>query len=219
MRRFTLPLAIAALVLCCAVVAERAGTTRAQQPLPTPKGQLGGPVPLMTQPVLPPTPLATSTPAPTPTPAATATATAPATTHPLIGAWLVTFPDQPSAAPVLLTFTGDGTVSGAVADAASSGFEGAWTATGGPTAAFTVVRLTTGANGSFAGLARLRGTITVAAGGDAWIGLVISETLDSSGKVTATSGPHPARAARISVAPMLPLGAASSGRIGTPSVP
>jgi S1-C subfamily serine protease len=72
------------LIVCIALaglLAAAPGSAESQQPLPTPRGQLGGPAPLQLTPGVPSTPIPTPTPMPTPT-TPTATGIPPTSTPP-----------------------------------------------------------------------------------------------------------------------------------------
>lgn len=92
----------------------------------------------------------------------------PGIAHPLIGAWKVSFPDEPGDAFNLNTYTSDGIV--LQASIARPG-QGAWEPAGARTAAMTLVLLLAD------GVVMVRGTISVDAGGGRFTGSFTTERL------------------------------------------
>jgi hypothetical protein len=82
-----------------------------------------------------------------------------ATAHPLVGAWLVAVPADPSRTVALNTYGADGNVQVTIDTGNTS--HGTWEVTGPHTAALTVVGFAPDPNGGPTGLVTLRGSIEV----------------------------------------------------------
>jgi hypothetical protein len=82
-----------------------------------------------------------------------------AAAHPLVGAWLVAVPADPSRPVALNTYGADGTAHFTVDT--GSALQGTWEATGPHTAALTMVGFAPDPNGGPTGLVTLRGAVEV----------------------------------------------------------
>jgi hypothetical protein len=117
--------------------------------------------------------------------------------HPLVGTWLLTFPDEPGAGPSLNAYTADG-----LAFQANPGRhgQGAWAATGERTAAMTLVLLIE-EGGVVRGTVRVRAGLEVDATGDALAGTFTTEFVGADGASTGQRGPLAVAGERIRAEP------------------
>lgn len=115
--------------------------------------------------------------------------------HPLVGSWMVSFPNNPATPPSLYTFGADGTVVGESADGAR---HGSWAATGERTADLTVLGLV-GPGPVDVGLVRFRGTVEVGEADDEFTLDYDAELLAPDGLVLSPEGSATARGTRIGV--------------------
>jgi hypothetical protein len=121
----------------------------------------------------------------------------PSPTHPLIGSWLITFPDDPTLPPSLYTFNSEGTVIGTNLQGTR---HGAWQATGDRTADMTVIGYASGPARVMATLVTVHAQLDVDASGNH---LTIRYTVTVGREALArTSGPYTATGERITVEPM-----------------
>jgi len=138
--------------------------------------------------------------------------------HPLVGSWLVLFPDAPAAPPSLYTFGADGTVVGS-SDAGPR--HGAWEATGDRTGAFTVVGLGEGPAGVVRGLVLLRGSVDVSEMGENFTLAYYASAVAANGSVLPEDGPFTAVGRRIVVeqptAPATPVLGEATPEAGAPA--
>ncbi len=118
-------------------------------------------------------------------------------THPLVGAWLISFPDDPTLPPSLYSFTAEGTVVGTNVQGTRIG---SWQATGERTADMTVVGYATGPARIMAALVKVHAQIEVdASGNHLTVRYVITV---GEGARAQTTGPFTAEGERIVVEPM-----------------
>lgn len=138
--------------------------------------------------------------------------------HPLVGSWLILFPDAPLTPPSLYTFGADGTV---VGDSDGGPRHGSWEATGDRTGAFTVVGLGEGPAGAVLGLVQLRGSIDVDEAGDAFTLAYYASAVAADGALLPEEGPFTAAGQRIIVqqptAPGTPTLDEATPEAGTPA--
>lgn len=121
----------------------------------------------------------------------------PSPAHPLIGSWLITFPDDPTLPPSLYTFNSEGTVIGTNVQGTR---HGAWQAAGDHTADMTVIGYATGPARIMATLVTVHAQVEVDASGNH---LTIRYTITAGRDALArTSGPYTATGERIVVEPM-----------------
>jgi hypothetical protein len=120
-------------------------------------------------------------------------------THPLVGAWHVAAPDNPSRPVALNNFGADGTAHFTVDDGTE--FHGAWEATGPRTAALTAVAFNRDPGGALVGLWTLRASVEVDEAGQSF-------SSEGDEKVTAFDGtvlgpaPNAVVGTRITVQPI-----------------
>jgi hypothetical protein len=161
----------------------------AQDPLPTPEGRLGGRMPLPTA----ENPLGGSLPENTPAPSG----------HPLVGAWLLTFP-EPDRAPAQAIFGVDGLVT--FIDVAGNRGAGVWMSSGPQSAVMAVVVRVVDASGREPPIMMLQGQIDVETPGDA-ASLVCKytvESVDGSETTSERAGPFTATGQRVDEQPIVP---------------
>ena len=144
--------------------------------------------------------------------------------HPLVGSWLITFPDVPGTPPSLYTFDADGTVVGSSATGAR---HGGWEATGDRSGAFTVLGLAGEGPAAFRELVELRGTVDVDETGDGFALTYFAAPILPDGTSLPSEGPFTAAGERIEVdrlavpgtpAPSEATPAAGATPAGTPLV-
>lgn len=155
----------------------------AQDPMPTPVGQLGGPMPLPTAPGL----LGGSLPQETPTPV-------PAD-HPLLGTWLLTFAEGDQA-PAQVMFADDGFV--LFTDAGANQGAGVWIPHGEQSGVLAIAVREGDASDQSRPITVLQGRIEVGASGDTATLRYTIETVDGSGAPAEQAGPFTATAQRVS---------------------
>ena len=134
--------------------------------------------------------------------------------HPLVGSWLIVFPDNPAAPPSLYTFGADGTV---VGSSVAGARHGTWEATGDRVGAFTVLGLAGDEQTAFLGLLQLSGSIDVAADGNEFTLVYHAAAIAPDGTVLPSVGPFTARGLRILVEPPTAPGTPTLGE-ATPAV-
>jgi hypothetical protein len=98
--------------------------------------------------------------------------------HPLVGAWLLTFPDEPGASPRLNSYTADGIA--LQTHPAGNDAQGAWAPTGERTAVMTLLLLGL-ERGATRGTGRVRAALEVDAAGDAFAGWFTLEFVAAGG--------------------------------------
>ncbi|MER3438166.1 MAG: hypothetical protein C4346_11565 [Chloroflexota bacterium] len=120
-----------------------------------------------------------------------------ASAHPLVGAWRISFPDDPTLPPSLYSFSDEGTVVGTNVEGTRIG---SWKATGERTADMTVVGYATGPARVMAALVKVHAQIEVDTSGDH---LTVRYTITvGEGARAHTSGPFTADGERIVVEPL-----------------
>ncbi len=152
----------------------------AQDPLPTPQGQLGGRMPLPTAVGLP----VGSQPQNTPERAR----------HPLVGTWLLTFaePDRP---PAQAVFKDDGIVT--IIDGMGNRGSGVWMPSGQQSGILAVAVREGDASERSAQIRMLQGTIDVGTSGDAATLDYAIEVVAGSGAISERTGPFTAMGQRV----------------------
>jgi len=98
--------------------------------------------------------------------------------HPLVGAWLLTFPDEPGASPRLNSYTADGIA--LQTHPAGNDAQGAWAPTSERTAVMTLLLLGL-ERGATRGTGRVRAALEVDAAGDAFAGSFTLEFVAADG--------------------------------------
>ena len=98
--------------------------------------------------------------------------------HPLVGTWLLTFPDEPDASPRLNSYTADGIA--LQTHPAGNDAQGAWAPTGERTAVVTLLLLGL-ERGATRGTGRARAALEVDAAGDAFAGWFTVEFVAADG--------------------------------------
>ena len=106
--------------------------------------------------------------------------------HPLVGAWLLTFPDEPGASPRLNSYTGDGIA--LQTHPAGNDAQGAWAPTGERTAVMTLLLLGL-ERGATRGMGRVRAALEVDAAGNAFAGSFTLEFVAAGGASWGEEGP------------------------------
>src|SRR4051794_15999178 len=106
--------------------------------------------------------------------------------HPLVGAWLLTFPDEPGASPRLNSYTADGIA--LQTHPAGNDAQGAWAPTGERTAVMTLLLLGL-ERGTTRGTGRVRAALEVDAIGDAFAGSFTLEFVANGGASWGEEGP------------------------------
>jgi hypothetical protein len=178
--RFVLLLIVGVLLVSLLIALDLPRPVSAQDPLPTPAGQLGGRMPLPTAEGR----LGGSPPQDTPAPSG----------HPLVGAWLLTF-TEPNRAPAQVMFGDDDLVT--FIDAMGSRGAGVWMPSGQQSGAVAVVVREAGEPGQPRQITMLEGSIEVGASGDAVTLVYTIETVDGSAATAQTAGPFTARGHRV----------------------
>ena len=181
--RVVLMLTLVALLASFLVAFELPRPVSAQDPMPTPAGQLGGPMPLPTA----PGPLGGPLPQDTPTPA-------PAD-HPLLGTWLLTFPEADQA-PAQVVLGDDGFV--LFTDAAGNQGAGVWTPHGEQNGVLAIAVRAGDAADPPRPITLLQGSIEVGISGDLATLRYTIGTVDGSGAPAEQAGPFTATAQRVS---------------------
>lgn len=178
--RFVLVLMVVALLVSVLIAFGLPSAASAQDPLPTPVGQLGGRMPLPTAESLLGGALPQNTPAPS--------------GHPLVGAWLLTFP-EPDQAAAQAVFGDDGLVT--FVDAVGNRGAGVWMPNGQQSGVMAVVIRAVDASGRSPQITMLQGPIGVGTPGDTATLLYTVETVDGSGATPERAGPFTARGQRV----------------------
>jgi hypothetical protein len=180
--RIVLMLTLVALLVSLLVAFGLPRPVSAQDPMPTPVGQLGGPVPLPTAPGL----LGGSLPQETPTPAPV--------DHPLAGTWLLTFTERDQA-PAQVVFGGDGFV--LFTDAGGNQGTGVWIPRGEQSGVLAIAVREADAADRRRRITLLQGPIEVGTSGDVATLRYTIETVDGSGAPVEQAGPFTATAHRV----------------------
>lgn len=118
--------------------------------------------------------------------------------HPLVGAWLLTFPDEPGASPRLNSYTADGFA--LQTHPAGNDAQGAWAATGERTAVMTLLLLGL-ERGATRGTGRVRAALEVDAAGDAFAGSFTLEFVAVGGVSWGEEGPLRVEGTRVRAEP------------------
>ncbi len=118
--------------------------------------------------------------------------------HPLVGAWLLTFPDEPGASPRLNSYTADGIA--LQTHPAGNDAQGAWAPTGERTAVMTLLLLGL-ARGATRGTGRVRAALAVDAAGDAFAGSFTLEFVAAGGASRGEEGPWRVAGRRVRAEP------------------
>ena len=118
--------------------------------------------------------------------------------HPLVGAWLLTFPDEPEASPRLNSYTADGIA--LQTHPAGNDAQGAWAPTGARTAVMTLLLLGL-ERGATRGMGRVRAALEVDAAGNAFAGSFTLEFVAASGASWGEEGPLRVAGRRIRAEP------------------
>jgi hypothetical protein len=118
--------------------------------------------------------------------------------HPLVGTWLLTFPDEPGAGPSLNSYTADGIAF--QTDPLRGDAQGAWEATGERTAVMNLLWVFYDGD-VFQGTGRVRATFEVDATGDAFVGTFTDEFVAADGISQGENGPFPVEGARVRAEP------------------
>ena len=106
--------------------------------------------------------------------------------HPLVGAWLLTFPDEPEASPRLNSYPADGIT--LQTHPAGNDAQGAWAPTGERTAVMTLLLLGL-ERGATRGTGRVRAALEVDVAGDAFAGSFTLEFVAAGGASRGEEGP------------------------------
>src|SRR5215213_3624947 len=154
----------------------------AQDPMPTPVGQLGGPMPLPTAPGLLGGSLPQETPTPTPT------------RHPLVGTWLLAFAEGDQAA-AQVVFGDDGLV--LFTDAARGRGAGVWIPRGERSGVLAVALREADASDAPRPITLLQGPVEVGSAGDVMTLRYTIETVEGSGPAAERTGPFTATGQRV----------------------
>ena len=177
--RVVLVLMAVAFLLSLFIALELPRPVSAQDPQPTPAGQLGGRMPLPTAEGLPGGPLPQNTPAPS--------------HHPLLGTWLLTFA-EPDQAPAQAVFGDDGLVT--FDDAVGNRGAGIWIPSGPQSGVMAVVVRETDASGRPSQITMLQGQIDVGTQGDSAMLVYTVEPVDGSEATQERAGPFTATGQR-----------------------
>jgi len=180
--RVVLMLTLVAMVMSLLVGFELPRPVSAQDPMPTPVGQLGGPMPLPTAPGL----IGGSLPQDTPTPA-------PAD-HSLAGTWLLTFTEGDQA-PAQVVFGADGFV--LFSDAGGNRGTGVWIPRGERSGVLAIAVREADASGQPGPITVLQGPIEVGTSGDVATLRYTIETVEGSGAPAERTGPFTAMGQRV----------------------
>ncbi len=124
-------------------------------------------------------------------------ATEPGDRHPIVGSWMIAFPDNPDAPPSFYTFAADGTV---VGTSSAGGRHGAWqVGADGQVVEFTVAGLASvGPSAAFIPI-RILGEAVVAEDGNTLTITYVVEPLDPQVADGVAAGPFTATGTRIGV--------------------
>jgi hypothetical protein len=117
--------------------------------------------------------------------------------HPLIGTWLLRFPDEPGTSPGLNAYTTEGLAFQAGPRLPG---QGAWEATGERTAVMTLVLLIQDGE-AFRRTVRVRAVLAVDATGDAVAGTYTAESVDPDGTSQGEKGPRTVEGERVRAEP------------------
>ena len=180
--RVVLMLTLVALLASFLVAFGLPRPVSAQDPMPTPVGQLGGPMPLPTVPGLLGGPLPQDTPTPVPA------------DHPLLGTWLLTFAEGDHA-PAQVMFGDDGFV--LFTDAGGNHGAGVWIPHGEQSGVLAIAVRGGNAADPPQPITLLQGPIEVGASGDMATLRYTIETVDGSGAAAERTGPFTATAQRV----------------------
>ena len=178
--RFVLLLTLGALLVSLLLALELPRPVVAQDPFPTPVGQLGGLVPLPTAEGH----LAGSLPQNTPVPAH----------HPLVGTWLLTFAEG-DLAPAQMEFGDDGFV--LFTDAGGNRGAGVWVPRGEQSGVLSVAVRQADASDRPGQITALQGPIDVGSSGDVATLRYTIEIVDESGATAERAGPFTATGQRV----------------------
>ncbi len=118
-------------------------------------------------------------------------------THPLVGTWLLTFPDEPGADPSLNAYTADGL---AFQASPRRHGQGAWEATSERAAVMTLVLLIQEGE-AVRGTVRVRAALEVDATGDAVAGTFTTEFVGTDGASAGEKGPLAVEGERVRTEP------------------
>jgi hypothetical protein len=178
--RVALVLTVVALLVSLLITLRLPHSAFAQDPEPTPVGQLGGRMPLPTAEGLPVGSLPLETPPPSP--------------HPLVGTWLLTFA-EPDQAPAQAAFEEDGLV--LFNDAAGNRGAGAWMPRGPRSGVVAIAVRESNASDRPSQITILQGPIEVATSGDTATLVYSVEAADDVGSTAKRAGPFTATAQRV----------------------
>ena len=185
--RFVLVLMIVALLVSLLMTFGMPRPVSAQDPRPTPVGQLGGREPLPTAEGLD----GGAQPQQTPTPS----------DHPLLGAWLLTFAELDQA-PAQVLFGDDGLVT--FIDAVGNRGAGVWMPSGPQSGIVAVVVRGGDASGGTASITMLQGPIEVGTPGDTATLRYTLVPVEGSGTTSERTGPFTARGQRVDAQLIVP---------------
>jgi hypothetical protein len=180
--RAVLMLTLVALLVSLLLAVGPPRPVSAQDPMPTPVGQLGGPMPLPTAPGLPGGSLAQETPTSVPA------------QHPLVGTWLLTFAEGDQA-PAQVVFGDDGFV--LFTDAAGNRGAGVWTPREGQSGVLAVVVRAAEASDPPRPITLLQGPVEMGSSGDVMSLRYTIETVEGSGAAAGRTGPFSATGQRV----------------------
>ncbi len=179
--RTVLMLTLVALLVSLQLAVGLPRPAAARDPMPTPVGQLGGPMPLPTVPGLPSGSLPQETPTPVPA------------QHPLVGTWLLTFAEGDQT-PAQVVFGDDGFV--LFTDAAGNQGAGVWTPRGGQSGVLAVAVRAADASDPPRPITLLQGPVEVGSPGDVMSLRYTIETVEGSGAAAERTGPFSAMGQR-----------------------
>ena len=118
--------------------------------------------------------------------------------HPLVGAWLLSLPDEPDASPRLNSYTADGIA--VQTHPAGTNAQGVWAPTGERTAVLTLLLLGL-ARGATQGTGRVRAVLEVDATGDAFTGSFTVEFVAADGASRGEEAPLRVAGTRVRAEP------------------
>ncbi len=180
--RVVLMLALVALLASVVLAVGLPRSVTAQDPMPTPVGQFGGPMPLPTAPGLPGGSLPQETPTPVPA------------QHPLVGTWLLILAEGDQA-PAQIVLGDDGFV--LFTDAVGTRGAGVWTPRGGQSGVLAVVVRAAEASDPPRPITLLQGPVEVGSSGDVMSLRYTIETVEGSGAAMERTGPFSATGQRV----------------------
>jgi hypothetical protein len=180
--RVALMLTLVALLVGLLVAFGPPQDVSAQDPMPTPVGQLGGPMPLPTAPMLPGAPPPQDTPTPAPA------------HHPLVGTWRLAFAEGDQA-PAQVVFGDDGFV--LFTDAGGNQGAGVWIPRGERSALLAVAVREADSSDQPRLITMLQGPIEVERSGDMATLSYTIETVAGSGTPAEQAGPFTATGQRV----------------------